>query len=506
MEIDPIRLPAFLRGLGLLMAIPVIVAGLVTAAHLAQASAPRRPGSPPSMVDADATPQRMVLQRAALDTMIRAAGRVTRAGHSRVITVSPQHAVLVLTPRPHPYGVRALSRIPQAAKMLSGQRLLVRVPIVVTPGARLILHSRHVRQLLLRSSPFSFASILGLGGKIRLTGTPRQPLDVASFQPDVASPDTSIDDGRPFVLDRSGWMSLRYVRADSLGFGEGTTSGVAWVGTRAKPAHGVVSHSTFTHNRFGAYTFRARRMTWTYDTFNFNQAYGFDPHDFSDNFLVRDSLALRNGRHGIIFSRGCVGNVIVRNTAELNRGHGFMIDDGRSGVTVGPRRMVPSSRNLLSQNRAFDNGHSGIEIEGGRGNVVRHNRLVGNFVGIRYRAAASGDIEANDVRRSRLYGLDIESTAGRVTVRRNIATGSWSDFTAGRPVALTANRFSIIQARSSQNGRRELTGILARSAAFLEFRPGVIVWLIVLFVPLVAWGARWRALLPTHRTRRSRDS
>jgi len=104
--------------------------------------------------------------------------------------------------------------------MLGGRRLLVRIPIVVTRGARLILHSRHVRQLLLRSSPFSFASIMDLGGMIRLTGTARQPLEVASFQPDVASPDNTIDDGRPFVLDRSGWMNLRYVRAESLGFGE----------------------------------------------------------------------------------------------------------------------------------------------------------------------------------------------------------------------------------------------------------------------------------------------
>jgi parallel beta-helix repeat protein len=247
-------------------------------------------------------------------------------------------------------------------------------------------------------------------------------------------------------------------------------------------------------------------MTWTDDTFDFNQAYGFDPHDFSDHFLVRDSLALRNGRHGFIFSRGCVDNVIVGNTAELNRGHGFMIDDGRSTVTVGPRRMVPSSHNLLSQNRAFDNGHSGIEIEGGRGNTVRRNRLVGNFVGIRYRDAASGDIEANAIRRSRLYGLDIESTAGRVTVRHNVATGSWSDFTAGRPVAMSANQFDVIQARSSANGRRELTGVLAQSAAFLEFRPGVTVWLVVLVVPLAALGARGGILLATHRTRRSRDS
>ena len=285
-------------------------------------------------------------------------------------------------------------------------------------------------------------------------------------------------------------MKLRYVHADDLGFGEGTSSGVAWVGTARAPAHGVVTHSTFTHNRFGAYTFRARHMTWAYDTFDDNQAYGFDPHDFSDDFMVRDDLALRNGRHGIIFSRGCDGNVIERNTSEFNRGHGFMIDDGRSGVTSGPRRMVGSSHNLLLQNRAFGNGHSGIEIEGGQRNEVRLNRTVANFTGIRFRSQASGDIQSNDIRRSRLYGVQVESTAGQVLVRNNMATGSWSDFTAGRTVRAAANHFDVVQARSSDDGRRELTGLLPRSAAFLEFRPVVTIWLVVLLVPLVAVGAQ----------------
>ena len=430
-ELTPLGLLDFARGVGLLLVVPMLVLGVVIAAHAAQASAPRRPGEPPSMVDADATPQRMVIQRAALDTMVRAAKREKGAAHSHVVTVAHQ-AVLVLTPRPHPYGVRALSRIPQAAEMLSGRRMLVRIPIVVARGARLVLHSRHVRQLLLESSPSEDASILGLRGTIHLRGTADQPLRITSFQPGGQVPDTTIDDGRPFVLERSGSMKLRYVHADDLGFGEGTSSGVAWVGTARAPAHGVVTHSTFTHNRFGAYTFRARHMTWAYDTFDDNQAYGFDPHDFSDDFVVRDDLALRNGRHGIIFSRGCDGNVIERNTSEFNRGHGFMIDDGRSGVTSGPRRMVGSSHNLLIQNRAFGNGHSGIEIEGGQGNEVRHNRTVANFTGIRFRSQASGDIQSNDIRRSRLYGVQVESTAGQVLVRNNMATGSWSDFTADR--------------------------------------------------------------------------
>src|SRR4051794_40467034 len=187
MEIDPLRLPGFLRGLALLLAVPAAVAALVLAAHVAQVTAPRRPGDPAPMTDADATPQRMIVQEAAVESMKRAAVHTTNATRSRVVRFSSRSAVLVLTPRPHPYGVRALRRFPQAAKMLSDKRLLVRLPIVVKPGARLILHSRHVRELLMSSAPHDFASIVGLGGKIRLTGTTHQPLKVISFEPHTKS-------------------------------------------------------------------------------------------------------------------------------------------------------------------------------------------------------------------------------------------------------------------------------------------------------------------------------
>ena len=58
--------------------------------------------------------------------------------------------------------------------------------------------------------------------------------------------------------------------------------------------------------------------------------YGYDPHDFSDNFDVAGNVAYHNGKHGFIFSRGCVHNILRGNVSYDNAGHGFMIDDGRS--------------------------------------------------------------------------------------------------------------------------------------------------------------------------------
>ena len=492
MQVEPVRLPTLLRGLGLLLVVPLLVVALVGATYVAQRSTPRRPSDPVPPAAAGVTAQRLTVQRAVLDDVTTAAPLVRHAAHGRRVARAGRPPVLVLSARGRPYGLGALLRHPRVTTMLGHRELLVRNPIVVTEGARLTLRSGQVSALLLKSSPEQFASLVGLGSSIRLSGTPSVPLEVTSYERGRHSPDVDIDDGRPFVLNLGGRMELRHVHADSLGFGEGLASGVAWVGAKGSPAHGDVTHSTFTRNRFGAYTARARGMTWSHNTFAHNQAYGFDPHDFSNHFVVRDNVAHHNGRHGIIFSRGCRGNLISGNLSQSNGGHGFMIDDGRSGVTSGPHRMAPSSHNLLNANRALDNGHSGIEVEGGRRNVVRDNEVSGNFIGVRYRDGAAGDVEANDIGQNALYGIEVEADAGLVTVVGNTAGGSWSDLTVARRVRLGTNRFAVVQARSTADGHRQLGGVLVQASRFLEFRPAAIAWLVVLLVPAAALVGRAR--------------
>ena len=52
------------------------------------------------------------------------------------------------------------------------------------------------------------------------------------------------------------------------------------------------------HNWFGAYTFEAQGMRFLDSTFRDNAAYGFDPHDLSNDFLVERNVAHGNGRTG----------------------------------------------------------------------------------------------------------------------------------------------------------------------------------------------------------------
>ena len=117
---------------------------------------------------------------------------------------------------------------------------------------------------------------------------------ISSWDPQQAGPDTEITDGRSFVLQIGGRMDVDHARFEYLGFGTGTSSGVAWRGAAADvagsteriKAQGTVTYSVFAHNHFGAYTHEAQGMLWEDNTFADNTEYGFDPHDFSDDFLV----------------------------------------------------------------------------------------------------------------------------------------------------------------------------------------------------------------------------
>lgn len=485
LQVESVRVSVLLRGVGVLISLPLFgIAGLFYV-HVAQDATPVRPADLPAIVSADVSIHRLAIQRAALRTMTNVESRARDSRRSRVVPLHHVAAALVLEARARPYRVRDLLRFSRAAVMSrKGKTLTVRRSIVVRRGAELLLDSRQVPQILLSSTHKNFASIVGLGGTIRFSGSSERPLRVSSLR--GGTRDTKINDGRAFILDKSGRMVVDHTHFSYLGFGTGNTSGVAWAGTPQSPVHGEVTNSSFSHNHFGAYTFEARGMLWDHNVFSTNDAYGFDPHDFSNGFVVSHNLAYANGRHGIIFSRGCRKDKLLYNTSRDNQGHGFMIDDGNNTVVRGGRRWVASSHNLLLGNVATKNGRSGIEIEGGRRNDVVRNVVDGNYLGIRYRFKASGRVAHNTVESNRLYGVDVEATAGSVSISDNVGSGSWSDLTLFRPALVSGNAFAVVQGESTASGHRKLTGPLPEAAAFLDYHPGIAVWLVILWVPLAS--------------------
>ena len=216
----------------------------------------------------------------------------------------------------------------------------------------------------------------GYGAVVTFEGDESETLVLQSWDPELGQPDRKLDDGRAYVLNVAGTLDSFHAQFADLGYEEGVVSGVAWKGHRDGVARGTVESSLFVGNYFGAYTFEALDMVWRMNEFRDNVSYGFDPHDFSDNFLFEHNLAIGNGNHGIIFSRGCDNNVIRHNRSIGNAGHGIMIDDGKVVEGTDNERWVeavPSNNNVIENNYLADN-LDGVVLEGGTGNVVRGQR------------------------------------------------------------------------------------------------------------------------------------
>jgi parallel beta-helix repeat protein len=402
---------------------------------------------------------------------------------------------LVLAPREAPYDLLELStEVPDAFGSVD-DALLVRASIEVPAGSRLVVDAATTPDVRLLSTQAGFAVVIARGGTLDIRGGPDEPVRISSWDPDAGGVDDEAGDGRSFLLTFGGRMDIASADIGHLGFGTGTSSGVAWRGAEhgsdapGVKAVGDVTDSVLHDNWFGAYTFEAQGMHFVGNTFRDNAAYGFDPHDLSNDFLVERNVAHGNGRHGFIFSRGCDRNLLRDNVAYDNRGHGFMIDDGRSEDSdYAEAARLPSNDNRLIGNHAYDNDGSGIEIEGGTGTVVRGNLLERNHVGVRVKNDASVAVTDNRVVDSRLAGIDVLSGAGAVSVTGNDVVGGWASVALGESSAadLSGNTLEgastpMVVAGEAQRDE----GITTVLGKVFRWNPLLVLWTAILGIPAV---------------------
>lgn len=458
---------------------------------------------------------------------------------------------VILLARRTPYTLGELRAAFPAALTTDGDGVwLLHEHVVVGPGAHLVLASPEVRELRLLSTSTRFVTIAGWAAAIDVRGTGAGPLRITSWDPATGAPDRKRTDGRAYIVAKGGRMDVADAHVTNLGFATGESSGIAWRGWPDISSRGSVTRSSFIGNLFGAYTFEAIDMAWTDNLFAANIGYGFDPHDHSDRFTVTGNVAIGNGSHGIVFSRGCSGNVIRGNVSALNGGNGFVLDDGHVAPDGNPRheRAIFSNYNVVEGNVAWDN-KAGIALEGASHNVVRHNLLAGNRVGIRLKDASSmNTLAGNAVASSSIFGIEIyaHSTDNAVT-GNGIVSGKagiiLSDSTGtrinhndislinGRGIVLagdvadtsvTANTIgghgsAAIDAQSARGllldavtgnpmlGWAEGGGSspqIYSAASFVVHHPAILIWLLILLVPFAWWlPARRRRLL--RRLRRS---
>ena len=425
---------------------------------------------------------------------------------------------LALAPRDTPYTLAELREdVPAAFADVPDVpgALLVTANLEVPVGAALAIDAR-TPDVRLASGPSGFAALISRG-TTTVTGTPDRPVRISSWDPQLRAPDATSTDGRSFVLQVGGRMDVDHAAFSSLGFGTGTTSGVAWRGAAPEiagaaadadriPARGTVTDSTFTGNHFGAYTHEAAGMRWAGNTFADNEEYGFDPHDFSDDFVVEGNTAHHNGKHGFIFSRGCNNNVLRDNTAYANTGHGFMIDDGRSEASAtAEARIDPSNDNVVIGNRAYDNAGSGVELEGGTGNIVTRNELTGNDIGVRAKDKATAVITDNTITGSVRYGVHVMDATSHAALDRNRISGSWAAVNLAAPESATLGTNPATDVSTPL----VVAGVAQRDPSwldqvgqFLRWNPVLVLWGLILGVPLAVAALRvLRAPFRLHRHR-----
>lgn len=454
----------------------------------------------PSLPQAPDSVARAQLERSAAATRLArklARPQLVDAARTNSASLLP---TLALAPREVPYTLAELrERIPAAFAEVPGvpDALLVTANLEVPIGAALAIDGR-TPDVRLTSGPSGFATLVSRG-TTTVTGTAERPVRISGWDPQLRAPDATSTDGRAFVLEIGGRMDADHAAFSALGFGTGTTSGVAWRGAAPEiagaaadatriPARGTVTASEFTNNHFGAYTHEAAGMRWAGNTFAGNEEYGFDPHDFSDDFVVEGNTAHHNGKHGFIFSRGCARNVLRDNTAYANTGHGFMIDDGRSEATAtAEARIDPSDDNVVVGNRAYDNAGSGVELEGGTGNIVTRNELTRNDVGVRAKDRAAAVVTDNTIDGSVRYGVHVLDPAARVAIDRNRISGSWAAINLAAAGSATLGDNPVADVSTAlvvaDVAQRDVSW-LDRAGQFLRWNPVLVLWGLILGVPL----------------------
>lgn len=491
---------AELRGWRLTVAL-VLVAALpaLLAVTAAMYSSPAPPPGPPAYnpVPLGKDEVLLALQARELQRSRRLTADATSLTSPQMIPATFPEPVptVVLPARTEPYRLEEVQALlPQAFETV-GDLLVVRASIEIPDGAHLTIDGAATPNVRLLSSPEGFTTIIARGGTLDIRGSEQAPVTLSSWDPATNSVDEQLEDGRSFLLTFGGRMDIAYADIGFLGFGTGTSSGAAWRGaahiaeTPPDPALGDVTNSVLHDNWFGAYTFEAQAMNWIGNTFSDNGAYGFDPHDLSNDFLVQDNVAHGNGRHGFIFSRGCDRNILRNNVSYDNRGHGFMIDDGRSEASAfAEAARLPSDQNQLIGNHAYDNDGSGIEIEGGAGTIVRDNLLERNHVGVRVKNDASVDIESNRITDSALAGVDVLGNAGQVEITGNSITGGWASIALAQQNAAELSENDLADASTplvvAGEAVREETVATVVGRVF-RWNPLLVLWTAILGVPAV---------------------
>jgi poly(beta-D-mannuronate) C5 epimerase len=269
----------------------------------------------------------------------------------------------------------------------------LRAPLLVSPGAGLVIVGSRARPLRLRLDQEAGAFVINTG---ILHIERASILGWSSSQQALAA--TGGERFRPF-LAAFGASDTTVVRSelDHLGFQGAKACGLS-LSSHPRLFPGEQPSARLFANRFnqlyyGLLTYEARSVVVMANVFSGSRRYGIDPHDASSQLLIARNEIYGTQGHGLIVSQRVSDSWIVEN---LSR------DNARSGLVVD----ADSSRNIVVGNRLIDNHRDGLAVFESHENTIAFNKIEGNGgAGIRIRASAANVVAENLISGNGEYGL-----------------------------------------------------------------------------------------------------
>ena len=296
---------------------------------------------------------------------------------------------------------RALGR-PGALRELSPGEWLLAANLQVAEGAEVTIAAPEVRRLKLRSDARGFVWIKTIGGTLRIDGA-----CVTSWDTTRNDVDRNYDDGRSFILARSGaTLTVNAAELSYLGYDANESYGVAW---RLKGTSGTITNTTLGYNFYGLYAYQVAGLVVRGNDVHHSVHYGIDPHTRSNKLVIEDNSSHHNGKHGIILAEGCFDSIVRNNTSYSNAMHGIVLYHG-------------AHNNLVEGNVVYDNGLEGININDSHENTIRQNTVYSNAkagIGVG-QSAEDNTVAGNTVFENREDGIALYSEARATLLRANI--------------------------------------------------------------------------------------
>ena len=354
-----------------------------------------------------------------------------------------------------------MRQLPDAASlgMLSaeGGVLMVRVPVVVLPGASLVMSGQEFSQYRFSATTGAF---LAVAGSLVVQDTAFVGWDEAGNRPAAATDQTKAD-FRPFITAWGGsHLAIAGSRLAMLGYDSGKAYGLTQSSGAAvqdlyrfgpaSPKGDIVDNS-FENLRYGYYSYEADGVFVVGNEYRDNVVYGIDPHDRSHGLVIALNTAYGTfKKHGIIVSREVNDSFIFANLSVDNHGSGIMLDR-------------QSLRNVVYANTARNNGGDGLSFYESGCNIALSNMLKDNRrAGIKVRNSAAVALYDNTVENNAASGADIYASDLRTSPEGLLRNFVLDPFEPVATTILGQNRF--VANRLGINSAGATTIMLDRNA------------------------------------------